>query len=298
MPKPSTFSIVAVDPATGSCGVAVASKFLAVGAIVPFAKAGVGAIATQSFVNLSYGKSGLKMLASGIGAQETLNRLTHDDDNRDSRQAGIVDAAGNAATFTGAACFDWAGGRTGRAAGMGFAAQGNMLTGADVVGAMADAFASTNGDLARRLLAALAAGDTAGGDKRGRQSAALLVVRPNSGYGGYTDRWLDLRVDDHAAPVTELKRLFALHDLYFGVTPAVEKLRIDDPLARELLRVAVAHGHYRGTTPAMLDAAAWSAIDAFIGTENLEERVNLTARTIDPPALAHIRACWPASANT
>jgi uncharacterized Ntn-hydrolase superfamily protein len=293
MPKPSTFSIVGTDPATGSCGVAVASKFLAVGAIVPFAKAGVGAIATQSFVNLNYGKSGLKMLASGVSAQVALNRLTHEDDGRDSRQAGIVDAAGNAATFTGAGCFDWAGGRTGRAAGMGFAAQGNMLTGADVVAAMADAFTTTDGDLAKRLLAALTAGDATGGDRRGRQSAALLVVRPNGSYGGYTDRWLDLRVDDHVSPTAELNRLFALHDLYFGVTPADEKLPIDDALGRELLRIAIALGHHRGAASAVLDAAAWSAIEAFIGTENLEERVNLSTRRIDPPALAYIRSRWP-----
>jgi uncharacterized Ntn-hydrolase superfamily protein len=293
MPKPSTFSIVGTDPATGSCGVAVASKFLAVGAIVPFAKAGVGAIATQSFVNLNYGKSGLKMLASGVSAQVALNRLTHEDDGRDSRQAGIVDAAGNAATFTGAGCFDWAGGRTGRAAGMGFAAQGNMLTGADVVAAMADAFTTTDGDLAKRLLAALTAGDATGGDRRGRQSAALLVVRPNGSYGGYTDRWLDLRVDDHVSPTAELNRLFALHDLYFGVTPADEKLPIDDALGRELLRIAIALGHHRGAASAVLDAAAWSAIEAFIGTENLEERVNLSTRSIDPPALAYIRSRSP-----
>jgi uncharacterized Ntn-hydrolase superfamily protein len=290
MAFPSTFSIVGVDPATGDCGVAVASKFLAVGAVVPFAKAGVGAIATQSFANLSYGKSGLKMLAAGLSAQEALNRLTHDDDGRATRQLGIVDATGNAATYTGSDCFDWAGGRTGCAAGMGFAAQGNILVGARVVDAMADAFASADSDLAQRLLAALSAGDAAGGDKRGRQSAALLVTRPRGGYGGHTDRWLDLRVDDHAAPVAELRRLFALHDLYFGVTTAAQKMPLDDALGHELLRIAVARGHYHGATPAVLDDAAWAAIDAFVGVENLEERVSVANRTIDPPALAFVRA--------
>jgi uncharacterized Ntn-hydrolase superfamily protein len=290
MPTPSTFSIVGCDPATGSCGVAVASKFLAVGAVVPFAKAGVGAIATQSFVNLSYGTSGLKLLAGGLAAQAVVDKLTRADDGRETRQLGIVDALGNAATFTGNTCFDWAGGVTGQADGMGFAAQGNTLAGADVVAAMAAAFEQTPGDLAQRLLAALCAGDAAGGDRRGRQSAALLVVRPKGSYGGYTDRWLDLRVDDHSAPLHELSRLFALHDLYFGRTAAQDKLRIDDALGHELLRIAVARGHYIGDAPDTLDARAWAAIDTFIGTENLEERVNIAARTIDPPALAHIRA--------
>jgi uncharacterized Ntn-hydrolase superfamily protein len=287
-----TFSIVASDLRDGSCGVAVASKFLAVGAVVPFAKAGVGAIATQAMANLGYGKAGLKMVARGMSAQEAVNRLTQDDEGRETRQLGIVDAKGNPATFTGRACFDWAGGRSGRSGRsgvVGYAAQGNILSGPDVVPAMCAAFENTDGALAQRLLAALQAGDATGGDRRGRQSAALLVVRPGGGYGGATDRWLDLRVDDHPDPLCELARLFTLHDLFFGQTAPADKLPIDDALGLELLRIAAARGHHPDPARAALDAAGWAAIDGFIGTENLEERVDLRRRSIDPPALAFVR---------
>jgi uncharacterized Ntn-hydrolase superfamily protein len=214
-PVVATFSIVARDPKTGDLGIAVASRFLAVGAVVPWAKAGVGAVATQSFANVAYGPDGLALLAEGKSATAALAALAKADERRDTRQAGIVDAKGNAATFTGANCHAWAGGKTGD----GWAAQGNILAGEGVVDAMGNAFdkarAEGKGELAEWLLAALAAGDAAGGDKRGRQSAALLVVRKSGGFQGGNDRYIDLRVDDHAQPVPELARLLGLHRTVF-----------------------------------------------------------------------------------
>jgi len=218
-PKPepvvATFSIVARDPKTGDLGIAVASRFLAVGAVVPWAKAGVGAVATQSFANVAYGPDGLALLADGKSAAEALAALTKPDARRDFRQAGMVDAKGRVATFTGARCMTWAGGKTGD----GWAAQGNILAGEGVVVAMGKAFdtarASGEGELAEWLMAALAAGDAAGGDRRGRQSAALLVVRKKGGFQGGNDRYVDLRVDDHAQPIPELTRLLRLHRKVF-----------------------------------------------------------------------------------
>ncbi|MGD8816456.1 MAG: DUF1028 domain-containing protein [Acidobacteriota bacterium] len=195
--------MVGFDPATGDLGVAVASRFFGVGTVVPYAAAGVGAIATQSLANTTYGPRGLEMLRAGNDAQSVLDRLLADDPQRDDRQVGIVDAGGNAVTFTGAGCLSWAGGRTGD----NYSAQGNILAGPGVVDAMAQTFEGTAGDLATRLTAALAAGQAAGGDLRGRQSAALLVVREGGGYGGYDDRYIDLRVDDHPTPIVELQRL-------------------------------------------------------------------------------------------
>ena len=203
VPTVATFSIVGYDPETGDVGVAVQSKFFAVGPVVPFAAAGVGAVATQSFANTSYGPRGLDLLSQGKHPQEAIDALTGDDEGRSRRQVGIVDAQGNAATFTGDGCLPWAGGRTGPH----YAAQGNILTGPEVVDVMAAAFEATSGDLATRLVAALAAGQAAGGDARGRQSAALLVVREGGGYAGYNDRYIDLRVDDHPTPIRELRRL-------------------------------------------------------------------------------------------
>lgn len=205
-PRVATFSIVAHDPARQEWGIAVASKFLAVGSVVPWARAGVGAIATQSYANTSYGPRGLELLAEGKSAEETLRLLTEADKERDQRQVGLVDARGAAATFTGAKCNPWAGGKTGKH----YACQGNILTGPEVVEAMARAFEESKGPLAWRLLAALEAGEKAGGDSRGKQSAALLVVRDRAGYGGFNDRYLDFRVDDHADPVRELARILTL----------------------------------------------------------------------------------------
>lgn len=205
-----TFSIVGADPRTGEVGVAVASKFLAVGSVVPFALAGVGAVATQSYANTTYGPRGLELMRQKVEPRKIIERITRDDPQREQRQVGVVDARGRSATFTGKNCIRWAGG----IAGKNFAAQGNILTGEAVVKAMAQAFQNTQGELALKLMAALEAGERAGGDSRGKQSAAILVARPNGGYGGFDDRYIDLRVDDHPEPVQELRRLLNMQLLF------------------------------------------------------------------------------------
>jgi uncharacterized Ntn-hydrolase superfamily protein len=206
-PSPSTFSIAAADPESGEVGVAVASRFFAVGSVVPFAKAGVGAVATQSFANTTYGPRGLELLERGVTADEVVRVLTRGDDGREQRQLGVVAANGSASTYTGTKCNAWAGGRTGP----NFAVQGNILAGEAVVAGMERAFLDTKGQtLAERLYAAIVAGDKAGGDARGRQSMALLVARAKGGYGGFTDRAVDLRVDDHADPIVEMGRLLGI----------------------------------------------------------------------------------------
>ena len=206
-PPVATFSIVAVDPDTGEIGVAVQSKIVGVGSIVPFAKAGVGAVATQSFANTGYGPLGLLALQSDLDPDQTIKLLTENDPLHPSRQVGVISADGEAATFTGDDCHGWAGGLTGE----NYAVQGNILTGPEVVEAMARAFEEAEGVLAERLIASLAAGQEAGGDKRGRQSASLLIVREGWGYGGINDRFRDVRVDDHATPIAELERVYRLH---------------------------------------------------------------------------------------
>src|SRR5215207_8187006 len=216
-----TFSIVACDLEEQAWGVAVASKFPAVGAVVPWAQADIGAVATQSFANTSFGPRGLALMGTRLSAQEALARLLEDDPDKELRQVGLVDARGSSATFTGASCFAWAGGVTGKD----YAIQGNILASAKVVPAMERAFLKTRGNLPTRLHTALLAGDRAGGDKRGRQSAALYVVKPRGGYGGFLDRWLDYRVDDHEDPVLRLGDLLEMHDLYFGKSP--EKDRVE-----------------------------------------------------------------------
>jgi uncharacterized Ntn-hydrolase superfamily protein len=274
-----TFSIVATDGK--AWGVAVASKFLAVGAAVPAAAANVGAIATQSYANLAYRPEGLRLLRAGTSAQETLDRLTAGDDLRAQRQAGIVDAHGAAATFTGDGCNAWAGGRTGD----GYAIQGNILTGEDVVEQMQRAWLATPADvpLARRLLAALVAGDDAGGDKRGRQSAALLVVTPGGGYGGGSDVLVDLRVDDHARPIPELARLLDLQDLYFGKPDPATALPLEGECATEV-RDRLAR---LGQTDPDLD----KALADWAGVENFEER--MLPGHIDPLVLEQLRLKSP-----
>ncbi|MGE5352314.1 MAG: DUF1028 domain-containing protein [Acidobacteriota bacterium] len=198
-----TFSIAARDSATGELGVAVASRFFAVGTVVPWAKADVGAVATQSFANTTFGPRGLEMLQKGMSPEEVLKDLLKNDDNPDQRQVGIVSSTGKSTTYTGSKCLPWAGGRSGR----NYAVQGNILTGEDVVVNMEKAFLATKGTLADRMYAALIAGDKAGGDSRGKQSAALIVVKDKAGYGGYTDRAIDIRVDDSPEPFKELGRL-------------------------------------------------------------------------------------------
>jgi len=281
----STFSIVAVDLATGELGVAVASKFLAVGAVVPWARAGVGAVATQSYANVSYGPTGLELMAAGHSAGETLARLLADDPDRELRQVGIVDARGGTATFTGSACHAWAGGRTGP----GYAVQGNILTGPEVVDAMAHAFETTDGPLAVRLLAALAAGDAAGGDRRGKQSAALLVVKERGGYGGYTDRFIDLRVDDHVEPVAELQRLYGIWRLYFEKPAPEDRLPLEGALLVELQELMRVLGYYQGPVHGQWDEATRRAYATLIGNENFEERIPLDADWIDRAVLEYLR---------
>lgn len=252
-----TFSIVARSEDGESWGVAVASKFLAVGSAVPAAVAGIGAIATQSFANVAYKGLALSHLDEGATAEVALQRLLEEDDGREQRQVGLVDSDGNAATFTGAHCLDWAGGETGP----GVAIQGNILTGPQVVAAMRAAWDGTVGEqsLARRLLTALDAGDAAGGDRRGRQSAALLVVRDGAGYGGLDDVAVDLRVDDHEAPIAELRRLVELHELFFTPPDPDQQVAIDASLRAELEERARGLGHR--------DFESW------VGAENLEMRV-------------------------
>ena len=281
----TTFSIVAADLATGDLGIAVASKFLACGAVVPWAAAGAGAVATQSFSNTAYGPDGIRMMRDGLSAGEALARLIGDDADRDLRQVGLVDARDGAAAHTGAGCHAWAG----HCVGEGFACQGNILVGKETVDAMAATFQGTTGDLAHRLAGALAAGESAGGDRRGRQASALYVVRPNGGYGGMNDVLVDLRVDDRPDPVKELRRLLGLHELYFGVSPAGDKLHIEGKILLDLKRIMKRAGHYRGEETAQWDSTTAQALDAFIASENFEERVDLKARTIDAPVLAHLR---------
>ena len=207
LPPVATFSIVGYDAETGALGIAVQSKFFAVGSVVPWAAAGVGAIATQSWANTTFGPNGLKFLKSGLSAEQTLERLTADDSGRATRQVGIVDAKGTVANYTGDACNAWAGAVSGKY----YTAQGNILAGEEVVKAMGKAFEETEGELADRLMAALFAGQEAGGDTRGQQSAALLVVQEGSGYGGFNDRYIDLRVDDAEKPIEALQRLLEIH---------------------------------------------------------------------------------------
>jgi uncharacterized Ntn-hydrolase superfamily protein len=265
---PSTFSIAAWDPETGDLGIAVQSKFLAVGAVVPWARADVGAIATQAWANTSFGPEGLVLMSAGSSAQEAVDRLVALDPDAEHRQVGAVDAHGQAATFTGPECMPWAGGRTGP----GYACQGNILIGQATVAAMAETFERTPGGLWDRLLAALEAGQAAGGDSRGQQSAALLVVREGGGYAGRNDRFIDLRVDDHPAPIDELRRLLDLHKLYLFPSAASDLLPIDHGIASELQLILQRQGQYAGPVSGVYDEPTQMAMRRLIGIENLEER--------------------------
>jgi uncharacterized Ntn-hydrolase superfamily protein len=225
------------------------------------------------------------MMRDGLSANETLQRLIAADPDRDLRQVGLVDARGGAAAHTGPGCHAWAGHHVGN----GFACQGNILVGHDTVDAMAAAFRAAKGDLADRLVSALATGDAAGGDRRGKQASALYVVRPKGGYGGMNDVLVDLRVDDHVAPVMELRRLLDMHNLYFGSSPATEKVSIDGDVLIDLKRIMKRAGHYHGAESPVWDQATAKALDAFIAAENFEERADLKARTIDLPVIEHLR---------
>jgi len=281
----STFSIAAYDPDGPAWGVAVASKFPAVGAVVPWAAAGAGAVATQSYANTSFGPRGLQMMASGKAAAEALDALLADDPGREQRQVGLIDARGGSATFSGKECFAWAGGKTGEH----FCVQGNILTGPDVIEAMADGFTGREGDFAGRLLAALQAGDRAGGDRRGRQSAAILVVRAGAGYGGYNDVWLDYRVDDDPDPVPRLAELVSLHRLYFGKSDPKDELAVSGDLARELQTMMGRLGYYRGDATGEYDDLTRDALRRFLGNENFEDRTDFLHGRIDAPVVEFLR---------
>jgi uncharacterized Ntn-hydrolase superfamily protein len=287
MPRRSitTFSIVARDPQNGDLGVAVQSKFPFVGALVPWARAGVGAIATQSLANLSYGPEGLQLLEQGHSADAVLRQLIEADEMRDQRQVGIVDRDGQAVAYTGSACQPWAGHQTGE----NFACQGNLLARPEVVRAMAECFRQSQGELAERLVAVLQAAQNAGGDWRGKQAAALYVVRAGGSYGGHLDRYIDLRVDDHTDPITELARLLKLHRFYLTRPAEEDYIPIDEALAAELQDTLRDLGYYDGPTTGQYDEMTRSALLAYGGRENLEERLDEKAARIDRETLAFIR---------
>jgi uncharacterized Ntn-hydrolase superfamily protein len=267
-PSLSTFSIVGHDPESQEWGIAVQSKFLAVGAVVPWARAGVGAVATQSYANTAFGPDGLDLMARGLGAQEALDQLVAADDGRALRQVGMVDAEGEAATFTGDECHAWAGGFTGTH----YAVQGNILVSGATADAMAKTFEEAQGELSDRLVAALAAGQDAGGDRRGQQSASVLVVRPEGGYSGRNDRYMDLRVDDDPAPIERLQALVDLHHLFFKPPAPGEMVAIEGKLAREVQQILRWAGYYDGPMTGRYDTATRQALRSLVGDENFEER--------------------------
>ena len=276
-PVVATYSIVACDRDAGQWGVAVQSKFLAVGSVVPWAEPQVGAIATQSYANPRYGPDGLALLREGRSAEETIAALTEADGDRALRQVGVVDGQGRAATFTGDECHDWAGGRTGEC----YAAQGNILVSEETVEALAVTFEQNSHlELAERLLECLAAAQAAGGDRRGQQSASLLVVEKDAGYAKLSDIVVDLRVDDHERPIPELRRIYALHREIFGVTPREDWVAVDDELASELRDRLMKLGYDGGD----LERAFFD----WAGTENLEGRV-AGVEQIDPVVLGALR---------
>jgi len=276
-PLIATYSIVACDLEAQQWGVSVQSKFLSVGSVVPWAEPHVGAVATQAYANPRYGPNGLQLLREGLSAQEVVDRLTGEDEGRDHRQLGIVDGKGNAATYSGRECMDWAGGRTGT----NYAAQGNILISAETVDALAETFESSAGrPLADRLIDCLAAAQAAGGDSRGQQSSALLVVQRDGGYAGMSDVVVELRVEDHERPIEELRRIYTLHDEIFGVTPRDKWLPVDDELAAEL-RERLATLGYEGELE--------DSFTRWTGKENLEDRVDGVAQ-IDPVVLEALRS--------
>ncbi len=276
-PLVATYSIVACDLEAQQWGVSVQSKFLSVGSVVPWAEPHVGAIATQAYANPRYGPNGLQLLREGLSAQGVVDRLTGEDEGRDHRQLGVVDGDGNAATYTGRECMDWAGGRTGTH----YAAQGNILVSPDTVDALAETFESSAGrPLADRLIDCLAAAQEAGGDSRGQQSSALLVVQRDGGYAGMSDVLVELRVEDHERPIEELRRIYTLHDEIFGVTPREKWLPVDDELAAELRERLARLGY---------DGELEESFIRWTGKENLEDRVD-GIEQIDPVVLDALRS--------
>ena len=274
-PIVATYSIAACDPQAKQWGVATQSKFLGVGSVVPWAQPGVGAIATQAYANPRYGPDGLALLREGLSADEVVQRLTAADEGRDHRQVGVVDRDGRAATYTGAECMEWAGGRTGKC----YAAQGNILVSEATVDAIAETFESSAGALAERLLDCLDAAQAAGGDRRGQQSSALLVVERNGGYAGLSDEVVDLRVDEHPRPLEELRRIYWMHQAIFGKTPEDQWLDVDGDLGAEMSERLGRLGY---------DGELGEALFSWAGKENLEERVD-GAERVDPVVLEELR---------
>jgi uncharacterized Ntn-hydrolase superfamily protein len=272
----ATYSIAACDLESQQWGVATQSKFLSVGSVVPWAEPQVGAIATQAYANPRYGPDGLALLRDGLRTEEVVERLTSADEGRDHRQLGVVDGKGGSATYTGAECMEWAGGRTGPC----YAAQGNILVSGETVDAIAEAFEATAGKpLAERLLDCLDAAQAAGGDRRGQQSAAILVVERDGGYAGLSDSVVDLRVEDHERPLEELRRIYGLHQAIFGETPREEWLEVDKALEQELRERLGRLG---------FDGDLGESFFAWAGKENLEERVDGVER-VDPVVLEELR---------
>ncbi|MEL6444506.1 MAG: DUF1028 domain-containing protein [Bacteroidota bacterium] len=312
-PLVATFSIVGYDAATGELGVAVQSKFPNVRAVVPWAEAGVGAVATQSFAELDYGIKGLELMRHGATAEEALTILLRNDPGAAQRQVGIVDAQGNAASWTGAGCFDWAGGRVGQAGGAsaasgagtvvtgtGFTAQGNILVSEETVQAMADTYLATDGGLGDKLVAAMLAGGAAGGDKRGEQSAALLIVKAGAGYDGQ-DNYVDISVYDHPMPLSELDRLYRLNNLYFTDTDPADQVEVTPEIARELQTIWQTRGFYDGPLDGEVDVQFQQILVDYMGWENYDLRIDevqaadVTAGEpllIDREVLADIRAVF------
>ncbi|MCI4330319.1 MAG: DUF1028 domain-containing protein [Thermoplasmata archaeon] len=283
-PRFGTFSIVAHDRERAEWGVAVQSKFISVGAVVPWGRAGVGAIATQAFANVAYGPDGLALLQKGRSAEEVVRTLTQADAKRDHRQLGVVDARGGSASFTGKECMEWAGHETGD----GFACQGNILFGPRVVSAMARAYESTPGDLPERLLAALSAAQREGGDRRGMQSAALLIVRERGGYDEGSDRWVDVRVDDHPAPIEELKRVFRLYDLtMLSREDPATLVKVEGDVARLLQHHLELLGFYSGRPTASWDPPTEAAFAKFLNEHNFENKAR-TDGTVWPSVLRYL----------
>ncbi len=290
MPSIATFSIVAYDPTRREWGVAVQSKFLAAAAVVSWARANAGAVATQAHANLTYGPRGLDLMAAGLTAEEMIEVVTRDDPHRASRQVGAVDAKGKAAAFTGKDCLDWAG----HVVGEGYACQGNILV-PGTVEAMAECFEKVRtgpGELAEWLVEALAAGQNAGGDRRGRQAAGVLVVREEGGYGGNNDRYLDLRVDDHPQPIQKLRDLVQMHHLFFGEPDPEDLIPLAD-VAAELQEILRQTGHYEGPVTGDVDAATRRALINLVSIENLEERWDGTGDLIDAQVVAFLRKRFP-----
>ncbi len=283
MNRIATFSIVAYEPDENAWGIAVASKFPAVGAVVPWAQSGAGAVATQSYANTTFGPRGLAMMGSGIPAQAALDALLEEDEGRALRQAGFVDANGNAATFTGEECFNWAGGLTGEH----FAVQGNILTGPEVVEAMAESYTSLDEPFPERLHAALIAGDRAGGDRRGRQSAAIFIVKPKGGYAELNDHWIDYRVDDHTDPVPRLGDLLKLHRLYFEKSDDENVLAIEGEILENLQNIMVKLG-YDVPLSDKYDQTTRKALREFVGNENFEDRTDVDSGHIDAPVYNYL----------